>query len=222
MAPSPETVTEDQAFPELPEYKHLILGPVDGDVIAPAAQTDVLLVIAPGAFIAPEAFTALGREGPGPPARICACGRCQLARRASQAKLILQALAAAEAAGFRPEREEYGKFLVRRLSNMVLMAHSASGALFPDAGAAWRPHWCSWPPPLPAQLHAAQGHQHRDLAQASNYLNINGLMDVCCKKWADTIKGRTPEEIRTLFNLEDDLTEEDKKKIMAETVWKFE
>ncbi|KAG2500902.1 hypothetical protein HYH03_001661 [Edaphochlamys debaryana] len=158
MAPSPETVTEDQAFPELPEYKHLILGPVDGDVIAPASQTDVLLVIAPGAFIAPEAFTALGREvqaacphlrlwvasmeisamalhqmfcppnllmtGPG----FEAAG-ANMARAGVPAKLILQALAAAEAAGFRPEREEYG-----RLSNMVLMAHSASGALFPDAG----------------------------------------------------------------------------------------
>ncbi|KAG2500901.1 hypothetical protein HYH03_001660 [Edaphochlamys debaryana] len=63
---------------------------------------------------------------------------------------------------------------------------------------------------------------HVGMTMASNYLNINGLMDVCCKKWADMIKGRTPEEIRTLFNLEDDLTEEEKKKIMAETVWKFE
>ncbi|KAG2484220.1 hypothetical protein HYH03_016955 [Edaphochlamys debaryana] len=63
---------------------------------------------------------------------------------------------------------------------------------------------------------------HVELTLAANYLNINTLLDLCCKKWADEIKGKTPEEIRTMFNLKDDLTEEDKERIRAETVWKFE
>jgi len=47
-------------------------------------------------------------------------------------------------------------------------------------------------------------------AQAANYLDITGLLDLTCKTVANTIKGKTPEEIRSTFDIADDLTEEEK------------
>lgn len=43
-----------------------------------------------------------------------------------------------------------------------------------------------------------------ELILASNYLDIKGLMDVTCKTVANMMKGKTPEDIRTLFNITND------------------
>jgi len=37
--------------------------------------------------------------------------------------------------------------------------------------------------------------------QAANYLNIEPLLDLACATVAGMIKGKTPEEIRTQFNI---------------------
>ena len=42
--------------------------------------------------------------------------------------------------------------------------------------------------------------------QAANYLNIKSLLDLTCKTVADMIKGKTPEEIRAHFNIQNDFT----------------
>ena len=59
-----------------------------------------------------------------------------------------------------------------------------------------------------------------ELILAANFLNIEGLLDVCCKAVAEMIKGKTPEEIRKTFNLKDDfLTPEEKEQIRREHEW---
>ncbi|CAF1326011.1 unnamed protein product [Adineta ricciae] len=45
-----------------------------------------------------------------------------------------------------------------------------------------------------------------ELILAANYLDIKGLLDVTCKTVANTIKGRTPEEIRRQFNTKNNFT----------------
>ncbi|KAH7332151.1 hypothetical protein KP509_20G071500 [Ceratopteris richardii] len=45
-----------------------------------------------------------------------------------------------------------------------------------------------------------------DLILAANYLNIQSLLDLTCQRVADMIKGKTPEEIRRAFNIENDFT----------------
>ena len=50
-----------------------------------------------------------------------------------------------------------------------------------------------------------------DLINASNYLDITSLFDLSCAKIASLMKGKTSQEIRTMFNVECDLTEEELK-----------
>ncbi|VDM40468.1 unnamed protein product [Toxocara canis] len=44
---------------------------------------------------------------------------------------------------------------------------------------------------------------------ASNFMNVRLLMEMACKTIAEKMKGRTAEELRTMFQVENDLTEED-------------
>lgn len=43
-----------------------------------------------------------------------------------------------------------------------------------------------------------------DLALAANYLDVKGLMDLSCKSLANLIRGKTPNEIKVIFNLTHD------------------
>lgn len=61
-----------------------------------------------------------------------------------------------------------------------------------------------------------------DLILAANYLNIKTLLDLTCQTVADMIKGKTPEEIRTLFNIKNDFTPEEEEEVRRENQWAFE
>ncbi|KAJ1349871.1 hypothetical protein KIN20_005532 [Parelaphostrongylus tenuis] len=56
-----------------------------------------------------------------------------------------------------------------------------------------------------------------EIIVAAEYLDIKGLFDATCKAAANMIKGRTPEEIRSFFNIESDLTPEEEKQIRTES-----
>lgn len=58
--------------------------------------------------------------------------------------------------------------------------------------------------------------------QAANYLNIKNLLDLTCQTVADMIKGKTPEEIRTTFNIKNDFTPEEEEEVRRENQWAFE
>lgn len=58
-----------------------------------------------------------------------------------------------------------------------------------------------------------------DVIMAANFLNVKDLLDLTCACVASMIKGKTPEQIRALFNIENDFTPEEEEKIKEENRW---
>ncbi|KAI4308511.1 hypothetical protein L6164_031575 [Bauhinia variegata] len=61
-----------------------------------------------------------------------------------------------------------------------------------------------------------------DFIMAANYLNIKSLLDLTCGAVANMIKGKSPEEIREIFNIENDYTPEEKEEVRRDNQWAFE
>ncbi|KAK5135626.1 hypothetical protein LTR04_004600 [Oleoguttula sp. CCFEE 6159] len=55
--------------------------------------------------------------------------------------------------------------------------------------------------------------------QAANYMDIKALLDVGCKTVANMIKGKSPDEIRKTFNIQNDFTPEEEDQIRRENEW---
>jgi S-phase kinase-associated protein 1 len=58
-----------------------------------------------------------------------------------------------------------------------------------------------------------------DLILAANYLDIKELLSLTCKTVANMIKGKTPEEIKKLFNITRDFTPEEEEQVRKENEW---
>merc|ERR1712203_1247310 len=58
-----------------------------------------------------------------------------------------------------------------------------------------------------------------ELILATNYMDIKPLLDLTCAKVASMIKGRTPDEIRKIFNISSDFTPEEEIKVRADNPW---
>ncbi|KAI8548521.1 hypothetical protein RHMOL_Rhmol07G0279300 [Rhododendron molle] len=61
-----------------------------------------------------------------------------------------------------------------------------------------------------------------DMILAANYLDIKSLLDLTCQTVADMIKGKTPEEVRKIFNIVNDFTPEEEDEVRRENAWAFE
>lgn len=57
------------------------------------------------------------------------------------------------------------------------------------------------------------------IINAANYLDISGLLEITCKTIANMIKGKSPEEIREMFGIENDFTPEEEERIRKENEW---
>ncbi|KAJ1699905.1 hypothetical protein LUZ63_008417 [Rhynchospora breviuscula] len=61
-----------------------------------------------------------------------------------------------------------------------------------------------------------------DLILAANYLSIKGLLDLTCQKVADKMTGKTPEQIRETFHIENDYRPEEEAEVRRENQWAFD
>ena len=57
---------------------------------------------------------------------------------------------------------------------------------------------------------------------ASNYLNIKSLLELASAKIASIIKGKTNEEIKQIFGIQNDFTPEEEQQIIEENKWCME
>lgn len=58
-----------------------------------------------------------------------------------------------------------------------------------------------------------------DLIVAANFLDIEGLVNLGCAKIATFIKGKTVEEIRDTFGIENDFTPQEEAQLREENRW---
>ncbi|KAG2321116.1 hypothetical protein Bca4012_055875 [Brassica carinata] len=61
-----------------------------------------------------------------------------------------------------------------------------------------------------------------DLILAANFLNVPGLLDLMCMAVANMMRGKTVEQIRTIFHIKKDYTEEEEAEVRADNAWAFE
>jgi S-phase kinase-associated protein 1 len=60
-----------------------------------------------------------------------------------------------------------------------------------------------------------------NLTEASDSLVMDGLLDLTCRKIADLMRGKTIAEMRKMFNIKNDFTEEQEEEIRREYAWAF-
>lgn len=58
-----------------------------------------------------------------------------------------------------------------------------------------------------------------EIILAANYMDIKSLLELASSKVASIIKGKSPEEIRKTFNIQNDFTPEEEQQIREENQW---
>jgi S-phase kinase-associated protein 1 len=61
-----------------------------------------------------------------------------------------------------------------------------------------------------------------DLISAAKFWDIKSLYDLTCKTVADMMNGKTPEQIREMFNIVNDYTPQEEEAIRSEHPWAYE
>lgn len=58
-----------------------------------------------------------------------------------------------------------------------------------------------------------------EMILAANFLDLKPMLDVTCKAVAEMIKGKTPDEIKKVFGVEGEFTQEEKEQVLRDNPW---
>lgn len=58
-----------------------------------------------------------------------------------------------------------------------------------------------------------------EMILAANFLDLKPMLDITCKAVAEMIKGKTPDEIKKVFGVEGDFTDEEKAQVLRDNPW---
>jgi len=58
-----------------------------------------------------------------------------------------------------------------------------------------------------------------EMILAANFLDLKPMLDVTCKGVAEMIKGKSPEDIKKIFGVEGDFTQEEKTQVLIDNPW---
>jgi S-phase kinase-associated protein 1 len=58
-----------------------------------------------------------------------------------------------------------------------------------------------------------------EMIKAANFIDLKQMLNICCKSIADKIKGKTPKEMKQIFGIEGDFTQEEKERVLRENPW---
>ncbi len=61
-----------------------------------------------------------------------------------------------------------------------------------------------------------------DIISASNFLDAPDVLDAACSAAANLLRDKTPEEIRTILNIENKMTPEEEAEVIKENSWAFQ
>ncbi|KAK1309059.1 SKP1-like protein 1A [Acorus calamus] len=64
-------------------------------------------------------------------------------------------------------------------------------------------------------------HELFEVIMGTNYMVVQGLMDLACQRVADMVKDLSIEEVRVFFGVENDFTEEEEAEIRRQNEWAF-
>jgi len=58
-----------------------------------------------------------------------------------------------------------------------------------------------------------------DMILAANFLDLKPMLDVTCKAVAEMVKGKTPGDIKKVFGVEGEFTQEEKEQVLRDNPW---
>lgn len=58
-----------------------------------------------------------------------------------------------------------------------------------------------------------------EMILAANFLDLKPMLDVTCKAVAEMIKGKTPDEIKKVFGVDGEFTQEEKEQVLRDNPW---
>lgn len=116
-----------------------------------------------------------------------------------------------------------GKVLTKVIEFGTFHAGAAKKDVVSGAPAKTEAEIKAWDAEFISASNASQGLAELfELISAANYLGMKSMLDLTCQAVALRIKGKTPDKIRKIFSIKNDLTAAEEEEVRRENRWAFD